>query len=377
MPWELPRDLDTPALVVDLDRLEANVASMAAHAAACHVELRPHAKTHKSIEIARRQLDAGAVGLTVATVGEAEVFSAVGVDDLFIAYPLVAAGPKAQRLRVLRDRARVRVGVASPAGAARLADALGPRSGLEVLLELDAGHHRTGVGIEEAPALARAGADAGLEVVGVFTHPGHAYAGPGAVAGAASDEARTLAEAAIRLTAAGFEPLVLSGGSTPTTRALAPGTPAPSAPGTWVHEQRPGSYVFNDRVQCALGAAGPEEVALVVASTVVASGPGGRFVCDAGSKALGAERLDYVTGFAAVAAEQGRAGPAEPAAVLTRLSEHHGMAGTVGNPPVVGEVVALVPNHVCPVVDHFDHFVVVRAGQVVDHWPVDARGRLG
>ena len=370
MPWDLPRDLDTPALVVDLDALEANLASMASHAAACAVELRPHAKTHKSVEIARRQRAAGAVGLTVATLGEAEVFAAAGFDDLFVAYPLVAVGPKATRLRALSERTRLRVGVAHAEGAALAGRALGPRSGVEVLVELDSGQHRTGVSPEQAPALAAACADAGLVVVGLFTHPGHAYAGPGAPASAAADEARVLAEGAAHLAASGVEVRVLSGGSTPTVRVPAP-APAGASGGSARVEQRPGTYVFNDRVQCALGAADAEQVALVVASTVVSSG-GGRFVLDAGSKALSAERAEYVRGHGAVPDDGGPGA----GAVVTRLSEHHSTAETGGPLPEVGDVVAVVPNHVCPVVDHFDRYVVVRHGEVAGTWPVDARGRL-
>jgi D-serine deaminase-like pyridoxal phosphate-dependent protein len=368
MPWELPRDLDTPALVVDLGRLEANLASMASHAATAGVALQPHAKTHKSVEIARRQRAHGAHGLTVATVGEAEVFATAGFDDLFVAYPLLPTGPKATRLRAVGDLARVRVGVAAPEAAPLLARALDATTRAQVLVELDAGHHRTGVSPEEAVAVARACADAGLEVVGVFTHPGHVYGGPGAAAGAAADEARVLAEGAQRLAHAGFEPRVLSGGSTPTARLA-----APPATDRWAHEQRPGSYVFNDRIQCALGAAVPDQVATVVAATVVARGPGGRFVIDAGSKALGAERVDYLVGFGEVVDGGGAGGPGS---VVTRLSEHHGTVETIREPPAPGTVVAVVPNHVCPVVDHFDEYLVADGGEIVDRWPVDARGRL-
>jgi D-serine deaminase-like pyridoxal phosphate-dependent protein len=385
MPWELPRDLDTPALVVDIDVLEANVGAMATDLAARHIALRPHVKTHKSVEIARRQRAAGATGLTVATIGEAEVFADAGFDDLFIAYPIVAGGPKADRLRALLGRAHLRVGVDSRRAAAMLGRALGPHSGLAARIELDSGQHRSGVAPAEAAVVAQACADAGIEVEGVFTHPGHAYGGPGAVAGAAEDEARVLAAGAAALAQAGFDARVRSGGSTPTVRRHLPLTdPGPRSPRARapVVEQRPGSYVFNDRIQVALGSCTPEGVSLVVAATVVSTAQPGRFVVDAGSKALSSDRVDFLPGFGVVvgAAGRGAAGaaaePDGPDAVVVRLSEHHGVVETARRRPDIGDVVAVVPNHVCPVVDHFDHYVVVRDGVVVDRWPVDARGRL-
>ncbi|HYA67459.1 MAG TPA: alanine racemase, partial [Acidimicrobiales bacterium] len=276
MPWELPRNLDTPALVVDLSVLEANVASMATHLADRGIALRPHAKTHKSIEIARRQCDAGAVGLTVATLGEAEVFAAAGFDDLFIAYPLVALGPKVERLRALAERSRLRVGVDSSEAAAALGRTGCVGRGIEVLIELDSGQHRSGVAVREAPEVAAACRDAGLRVVGVFTFPGHAYAEPGAAARAALDEARVLSEGESALRGAGYEIEVRSGGSTPTVRhaSAAPHEEVDHA-AVVTHEQRPGVYVFNDRVQVAIGSCRTEDVALVVAATVVSrAGPG-------------------------------------------------------------------------------------------------------
>jgi len=368
MPWELPRDLDTPALVVDLDTLEANVASMAADLGARGVALRPHAKTHKSLEIARRQRAAGAAGLTVATLGEAEVFADGGFDDVFVAYPVIADGPKRRRIAALAERIRLRVGVESPEAAALIGGALGPASGLEVLVELDSGHHRTGVRPADAPGVAAACAAAGLDVVGVFTHPGHAYAAPGCPDGAARDEDAALAAGALALARAGFEARVRSGGSTPTARLVAGGGDGAAGEAATVTEQRPGSYVFNDRIQQALGSAAGGDVALAVATTVVSVSRPGCFVVDAGSKALSLDHVDFLEGFGEVWGWQG--------AVVTRLSEHHGIVEAPARRPAVGEVVAVVPNHVCPVVDHFDHYVVVRRGRVVDRWPVDARGRL-
>src|ERR687890_2179652 len=142
---------------------------MAAAAQDRGLRLRPHAKTHKCVEIARRQVALSGAGLTVATVAEAERFAAAGFDDLFIAYPIVASGPRAGRLRALADRVALRVGVDSAEGARLLGRGV---PGLEGLVEVDSGHHRTGVAPERAGAVATAASAAGLAVVGVFTFPG-------------------------------------------------------------------------------------------------------------------------------------------------------------------------------------------------------------
>jgi D-serine deaminase-like pyridoxal phosphate-dependent protein len=364
VPW-LPEGLDTPALVVDLDVAEANTRRLVGYVAARGATLRPHAKTHKSLEIARGQLAAGAVGLTVGTLGEAEVFVAGGLDDLFIAYPVWATGPKAARLRALHEAApAVRVGVDSIAGAERLAAAVaGGRPRLAVLVEIDPGNRRTGVTSPEAAvAVALSAERAGLEVVGVFSHGGHGYASPEARAIAAADEVRTLGAAAEALRAAGFDCPVVSAGSTPTMLAALGGP---------ITEMRAGTYVLGDRQQSVLGSIEASTVAVHVAATVVSSAVPGQVVLDAGAKTLTKDLAPYLRGYGAL--------PAYADAVIERLSDYHGVVRIPpGTPaPGVGEVVAIVPNHVCPVVDLFDELVAVRGRTVVGTQPVDARGRRG
>ncbi len=197
----VPDDVETPAVVVDVRRLERNLARMAAAADVAGVALRPHAKTHKCLPVARRQLAGGAVGLTVATLAEAEAFAADGCPGVFIAYPLWAgAGDRGARLAALRDRTDLRVGVDSAVAAARLAQAA---PGLQVLVEVDSGQHRSGVPVRQVAALAAACRELGLDVIGAFTHPGHAYASPTAdVPRAAADERAALTGAGAALTAA-------------------------------------------------------------------------------------------------------------------------------------------------------------------------------
>lgn len=348
-------DLETPALVVDAARLTRNVESMSATMRAAGLRLRPHVKTHKCLEIAALQTEAGATGLTVATLSEAQVFAEAGFGDLFVAYPIVPAGAKARRLRRLLDAASLRVGVDNPAGAAAVARAAEGQP-VQVVLEVDSGQHRTGVAPQDVVELAERCVALGLDVTGVFTHGGHSYGGPGAPDDAAVEEGEALAEAHQALAEAGLRVDVVSAGSTPTAGAVRPGA---------VTEERPGSYVFHDRQQLALGTCRPEQVALGVAATVVSTHRG-RFVIDAGSKALASDRPPWLSGFGSV--------PALGAAEVVTVSEHHGIVEGADEAPAVGEVVLVVPNHVCTVVNLFDEYVVTDGTDVVDRWRVAARG---
>ena len=357
----LPDGLDTPALVLDLDIAEANTRRLVEHLAPYGVTLRPHAKTHKSVALGRGQIAAGARGLTVGTLGEAEVFAAGGIADLFLAYPIWAVGPKAARLRALHERTPMIVGVDSVAGAERLAAAVAGLAPLRVLIELDPGNHRTGVdSAATALLVARGAAALGLDVIGVFSHGGHGYAGPEARASAAADEVRVLTGAATALRGAGFACGVVSAGATPTML---------DAVGGAVNEARAGTYVLGDRQQAVLGSIAFEHVALHVAATVVSTAVPGQVVVDAGAKTLTKDRAHYLAGHGFL--------PAYPMAVIDRVADYHGVITVPpGTPaPHLGEVVAIVPNHVCPVVDLFDSFIILRGETPVGVWPVDARGK--
>ncbi len=362
----LPPEITTPALVVDQVRLERNLAEMAASAEARGICLRPHAKTHKTAQIGRRQLDLGATGLTVATIGEAEAFAAAAVTDLFVAYPLWPSRARLGRLRTLAEQVQLRLAVDSATSAAELAPLSRCTRPPQVLVEIDSGHHRTGVQPGQAGEVALAAARAGLTVAGVFTFPGHSYA-PGARETAAAQEATALSAAAASLEAAGLadggsgsgRSRERSGGSTPTAfeRAEPPLT-----------ELRPGVYVFNDAQQLELGVCRSDQIALAAAATVVSRPARGRLVLDCGSKVLGADRQPWSSGFGRL--------PGWPEARIVALSEHH---ATVTLPagsavPELGEVVAVVPNHVCSAVNLADNLLVIRDGAVIDTWPIMARG---
>ena len=345
----------TPYLRVDTARLRANITRVAEHAAAAGIALRPHAKTHKCVEIARLQLDAGAVGLSVATIGEAEVFADHGVEDLLIAYPLWLTDEGARRLRGLAQRSDLAIGVDSVLAAQRAGSLLAGAE-VAVLVEVDSGHHRSGARPAHAGQVAAAAAEAGLPVRGVFTFPGHSYA-PDALTSAADDEARALQTAVASFRAAGLEPDVVSGGSTPSLVAELDG------PHGVLTELRPGVYVCGDSQQWELGSMTPDEIALTCRTTVV-SHAGGRLVLDAGSKALGADRAAYATGWGRL--------PAYPDARVVLLSEHHAVVDLAGSPlPPLGSRVDLVPNHVCNAVNLAD----VLWADDTEPWDVAARGR--
>ena len=274
----------------------------------------------------------------------------------------MGGGPKAGRLRAVHESADLAVGVDSAAAAERLAAAVeGTRKPLRVLVEVDSGGHRTGVASPgEAVEVASAAARAGLAVEGVFTHGGHSYR-PAAAGAAGLDEVASLEAAAAALDGAGFEVRTVSAGSTPTRTLAAEGR---------VTEIRAGTYVLGDRQQVALGAIDGDGIASVVAATVVSAGPG-RAVIDAGAKALTKDLPAFVEGYGAI--------PDWPGALIERLYDYHGVVSLAGggSPPRLGSVVAVVPNHICPVVDLVSSFVAVQADGRVEHWPVDARGRSG
>jgi D-serine deaminase-like pyridoxal phosphate-dependent protein len=353
----LPYDLATPALVVDVDILDRNLVSMAQHAASADLLLRPHAKTHKCIEVARRQVRFGASGLTVATVAEAEILAAADFDDLFIAYPLWVDQAKGRRLRNLLENVRLTIGVDSPVGARTVAAQLGNDvSEVAVLVEIDSGHHRTGVHPEHAGEVADQARHAGLDVKGVFTFPGHSYA-PGEPERVAVQETDALQAAANALQDKGVDPIVVSGGSTPSVSHTGAGT---------ITEIRPGVYVFGDAQQLELGTCAFDDIALSALATVVSQGSG-NVILDAGSKVLGADRAAWATGFGRLLDH--------PDARLVALSEHHATVRWDESPlPSLGDKLRVVPNHVCNAVNLADDLVVVQGGHVVDLWPVAARG---
>lgn len=360
-----PRTLEellTPAAIVDLDRVAANLDRMASYTADSGLALRPHTKTHKTPEFALEQIRRGAIGLTVATLREAEVMSAAS-DDLLLAYPPV--GPqKLARLFDLPESVRITVGLdSSDALRALAAQARERRRTIGVLVEIDAGMQRVGIADPAAAAaLARAVTEyAQLEWRGLMFYPGHirepvAQQSPSLHALTATLNAHL--EALERL---GLVPALVSGGSTPAA------FQSHSVP--QLTEIRPGTYIFNDRTTVAIGACGWEECAYTVLATVVSTAVSGQAVVDAGSKALSREdiRGADTPGFGALLDR--------PDIYVKALSEEHGLLDLSRTDwrPRVGERVRIVPNHVCVSVNLHERLWGVRADRIEASWPIQAR----
>lgn len=228
---------------------------------------------------------------------------------------------------------------------------------VELVVEIDSGHHRSGVAPADAAKIATAIASAGLEFAGVFTFPGHSYSPDGRTQ-AARDEAEAIAEATAVIERAGLEVRVRSGGSTPTWA---------KTDSTVLTEMRPGVHLFNDAQQAELGSCGWKDIALTARTTVV-SITGRNVVVDAGSKILGADRAAWATGFGRL--------PEHPDARIVAISEHHATVQfAAGVPlPVRGSTLQIAPNHACAAVNLVDELWVEVDGEIVDFWPVAARG---
>lgn len=358
--------LDTPALLVDLDRLDANIAWMADRARSGGLALRPHAKTHKSAQIAKRQLAAGAVGITVSKLDEAEALVDGGVTaQILLAFQIVAA-PKLERAVRLASRVPLTVAVDSAEGAASLA-AVARSAGLliDVWIEIDSGLLRAGVLPADAPALARAidGLE-GIRLSGMFTHAGQSYGAgsPAEVESIAGIETRSVVDAAVATRAIGIPVETVSAGSTPTARFL--------RADAGLTEMRPGTYVFYDELQIALGTTTAAHCALSIAATVVSRPTPDRAVIDAGSKTLGLDRgahsINLLTEYGRVLDTDG---------ALVRLSEEHGVLSIPGDSILgIGDRIRIVPNHVCSATNLGRRYYGLRGRDVVEVITIDGAG---
>jgi D-serine deaminase-like pyridoxal phosphate-dependent protein len=360
-------DLDTPSLLIDLDVLDRNIRTMATDARAVNVRLRPHTKTHKSPEIARMQIDAGATGITVAKLGEAEVMVGAGLDDVFIAYPIVGEA-KLERLGALAERAQVRVSL----DAVEVADGIG-RVGKDlgrdvpVLVDVDTGLHRMGRSAGEASSrlALEIAAVPGVDVIGLATHAGHAYraADPEELRRIAEREAFDVIETAERCEREGLRIREVSVGSTPTAR-IAAGVDG-------VTEIRPGTYVFHDVQQLRLGVATERDCAARVLATVVSRPTPERFLIDAGTKSFSGDGGDGppLPGRGVAA---GR-----PELILDFMNEEHGVGHIVGDAELrIGDRLEVIPLHVCSAVNLFDVAYGVRDGTVDHEIAIAARGMV-
>jgi D-serine deaminase-like pyridoxal phosphate-dependent protein len=363
MPTVLP-EIDTPAAVVDLVRVRANLDRVAAYCREHGLAWRPHAKTHKTPELGAMQMEAGAVGLTVATLREAEVMAPV-TRDILLAYPPVGAHKTRRLARLLESGARVSVGLDSEEAlrcVAAAATAAGTRP--RVLVEVDVGMRRVGLArVEQVLALARRVEDEpAVDLLGIMFYPGHLRDLTGAADPALLQLADCVGELVTALDGAGLPPLVVSGGSTPTLWH--------SHRVAGLTEIRPGTNLFNDRTSVAVGASEWDECAYTVLATVVSTAVPGQAVIDAGSKALSREEVrGSLDGFGALLDA--------PEVVVRGLSEEHGILDLTGSGlrPRVGDRVRVVPNHVCVSVNLHERLHVLDGDRPVATWAVAARGR--
>jgi D-serine deaminase-like pyridoxal phosphate-dependent protein len=355
------QDLDTPALIVDLDIMERNLRRVQDYCTAHGLGLRPHTKTHKSILIARQQLGLGAAGLTVAKPGEAEVMLGAEPRDLLVAFPVIGA-PKLRRLAAVAAITRVTIALDSLAAAEQLskaAESTGARFG--VLVEIDVGLARVGVAPAEALALTRAIQTLpGLDWRGLTFYPGHIKDQNAEKLGALS---QTVGAVVSEFIAAGLKPEIVSGGSTPALYH--------SHEIEGLTEIRPGTYVFNDLNTVASGACNLEDCAASVVVTVVSHAGSDRMIVDGGSKTFSSDRLS------SGGPGHGRVMEA-PGAVFHKMNEEHGFIdlSRAERAFQIGEKVRIIPNHICVAVNLHEYVYGVRGGKVEEVWNVEARGKL-
>ncbi len=360
------RELDTPALLIDLEVMERNLLRAAEYARAHELRLRPHTKTHKIPALARRQIESGAAGITVAKVGEAEVMLAAEPPELLVAYPVIGRA-KLERLVEVARRTRVTVALDSLQAARQLSDAARQgRVRFGVLAEMDAGLGRMGVAPgEELVELIR-----GLIRLPYLNYEGIAFY-PGHIKSLDNDGLRQiealdeLLQAALeRLDREDLTPEIVSGGSTPTL--------FHSHRIRGLNEIRPGTYIFNDRNTWLAGACRLEDCAASILVTVVSTARPGQVIVDGGSKTFSSDRLTPVAevsyGYVVEA----------PGAVFTRMNEEHGYVDVrrAGVDLAVGDRLRIIPNHICTAMNLHERVYGVRGERVEAVWEVAGRGKL-
>jgi len=362
------RELDTPYVLIDLNKVENNIAMMQTAANEAGVALRPHAKTHKLPELGRMQIEAGAIGLTVAKLGEAEVMASGGIPDILIAYPIVGV-QKIERLFALAQKSRITIAV----DRFETAEAISNRmredrtASVGVLVEIDSGFKRVGVRPEDALALAqKIDALPGLTFRGLMTFAGQSYDAVDldGIRSIANEEGVIAAQTAAWMRSHGLPAEIVSVGSTPTSKFVA------RVPG--ISEIRPGTYIFGDLTQVSLGVHELEHCALTVKVTIISRPSPERAVIDAGTKVFTMDGADSPIG-------TGRGYVARyPGITVSWFTEEHGMLNL---PPEaqhleVGDTLEIVPVHCCAVVNMFDEVAAVRDEEVESIWPVQGRGKV-
>lgn len=351
---------DTPYLLVDSEQLKNNIEDMASFAVAKGIKLRPHIKAHKIPEIARMQIEAGAAGITVAKIGEAETMFSAGINDILIAYPVIGE-VKLQRIRTLLDQGCKLTMLVDSQESVQSLEALAYPGGIDIMVKVDSGLGRCGLLPDSVVAFVKWVCEhENVNFNGLLTHAGHAYGSSNLseVREIGHQEGKIMVATANALRRSGISVKEVSIGSTPTARF--------GGAVSGVTEIRPGNYVFNDATQVALGVARPDQCSLKVRTTVVSRPGANRAIIDAGSKVLaldqGAHGGGAVSGFGILENKNWK---------LTRLSEEHGVIEGRGLPKI-GSTISIIPNHACPVINLADS-VSLSDGR---EWWVAARGKV-
>ena len=359
-------ELETPAVVVDLDVMDQNLSRMADYCREHQLLLRPHTKSHKIPELAKRQIASGATGITVAKIGEAEVMLDAGITDILIAYPIVGS-EKAGRLAAIAEKAQISVSLDSEEAAMAISSAVADRGAkVGILVELDVGFHRCGV-VNEADALKLARKITSLpnlEFKGLMFFPGHFGVGPEQRAAMRIEVNEFLKRTIDAFARDGLPLSIVSGGSTPTAYE--------SSLFHGVNEVRPGMYIFNDRSTVGISAASLDDCALSVFVTVVSTSVPGRAIIDGGSKTFSSDRYQAGDGIGFGLVKE------DHAAVIEKLSEEHGHLNVAGSDRRyrVGDRLSVIPNHVCTTVNMHDEIYGVRGENVEAVWRVEGRGKV-
>jgi D-serine deaminase-like pyridoxal phosphate-dependent protein len=362
-------DLDSPTLLLDYRKLKRNIEDVSDFARENGIVVRPHIKTHKSINIAKMQLEAGSVGITTAKIGEAEIMARGGIRDILIAYP-ISSSLKIERLvKLLVSGVNIKIAVDSKEQIHFLQQGLKLYNlQLEVWIKVNSGLNRCGVepGSDVVELAKSIMGTTTLKLGGIFTHAGHSYAAKSQdeIEQIGLYEGKAVVESADACEQIGITIPVRSVGSTPTYKT--------AGKVVGITEVRPGNSVFYDAIQVGLGVTTIDRPALSILASVVGVYKD-RLVFDTGSKSLcldkGAHGNQTVTGFGHVVEHSG--------ITIERLSEEHGVATFSGPAPLkLNDKVQIIPNHACTVVNQFDEYVIHEDGTVIDNWKVDARGKV-
>lgn len=357
-------EIPSPAVIVDLDSTERNIERVAALTRKYGMQHRPHIKAHKSEYFARKQLEAGAIGVTVAKISEAETMVEHGIDDILIAYSIVGE-EKLQRLKKLHETARIMTTVDSMEAAKGLASSGTPEHPLSVLIEVDCGTHRGGrqPGEDILQFALQLRDFKPLQIEGIFTYNGDLYHTENTeqLRDLVARESRLLTETAENLRQHEIPVEIISGGSTPALLAL------DQLHG--VTDIRSGNYLFNDVSGIQFGTASIEDCALRVLATVISTPLPGYATIDAGSKTL--------TNDLSVRGERYGVIVGQPEVQLVDLNEEHGYLRYDADRVQVhiGDKIEIIPNHACVLPNLCDRIYGVRGDEVVEEITVDARGR--